>query len=341
MKTIVCPDSFKGTMTSAEAAEAIAAGLRRRHPEMEMGILPIGDGGEGTADALSLALPRVERVECPTVDPLRRPMTARYSIADGKTALIESAAAGGLTLVEPRDRDIMRADTYGTGLLIADAYRRGIREFIICMGGTATCDGGTGAYEAMKDTVKPGEADFTLLCDVSNPLCGPNGAAAVFAPQKGATAAQIVDLERRLYALYGDEIRTARHAGAAGGLAAMLMARYGARPVAGIAKVLELLGFERHLQDADLVVTGEGRADKTTLDGKAAKGILDICQSHGVPVALIAGKVADRERLLEAGFSEIVQATPDAADPAVTPATYLTRAVENLDYSGTQAIRLR
>lgn len=330
MKVVVCPDSYKGTMTASEAAQAIAEGVRIAIPGAETVVLPVGDGGEGTVDSICAALSHIERVQCETVDPLRRPITASYAVAEGKTALIESAAASGLTLLAPSEHDIMTADTYGTGLLIADAYRLGIRDFIICMGGSATCDGGMGAYQAMKDTVGRGTATFTLLCDVDNPLCGPTGAAAVFGPQKGATKEQIPMLDRRLRGLYGKEIMTARYSGAAGGLVAMLMAHYNAHPVAGISKVLELLDFETYMHDTDLVITGEGRADATTINGKAAKGILDISSRHGVPVVLIAGSVADRDLLLNAGFSAVVQATPTNPDPAIAPRTYLTQATKDM-----------
>lgn len=312
MKVIVCPDSFKGTLTARQAAEVIREGLIKRFPGAEVVMLPVGDGGEGTIAAVAPALGEVETVSCLTVDPLRRPLTASYLVAGCTTALIESAAASGLPLVRKEERDIMRADTYGTGLLIADAYRRGIRSYIIGMGGTATCDGGLGAYEAMRDVV--GEpVDITLLCDVDNPLCGSQGAAAVFGPQKGAAPQMIPVLDRRLAEIArryartsGCDVSASPFAGAAGGLAAMLMACYGARPVRGIGKVLKWLDFDRHLQGASMVITGEGRADATTLRGKAPKGILDAARLRGVPVMIVAGCTADEDRLLQAGFCQVM-----------------------------------
>lgn len=350
MKILICPDSFKGTMSASEAAEAIAEGLRSTMPEAALRLLPVGDGGEGTVNALCTALGNVEVVECETTDPLGRRVIASYAVTGSGTALIESAAASGLTLIDEADRDIMKADTYGTGLLIADAWRRGVRDFIICMGGTATCDGGFGARRAMIECGIPSLDNpavarleekrfprFTLLCDVDNPFCGPRGAAAVFGPQKGASPQQIPLLDSRLktlaseYAKVSDiDVTDMNYAGAAGGLAGMLMACYGATPVSGISKVLQLMDFEKQLEDADLVVTGEGRADATTLNGKAAKGILDISGWHGVPVVLIGGQVADRDRLLTAGFHQVIQATPDAPDSAVAPGEYLTRAARTL-----------
>lgn len=329
MKILVCPDSFKGTMTAPEAAAIIGGALRERWPEAEIVPLPVGDGGEGTVEAIRPALGHVDIIRCDTVDALRRPVKATYAIANGNTAYIESAAASGLTLIEPNERDIMKADTYGTGLLIANAYRRGIRRFVIAMGGTATCDGGFGAYSLLRD-IDMSDASWSLLCDVDNPLCGPHGAAAVFGPQKGASPRQVALLDAKLGALASEyaafrnkDIRDMRYAGAAGGLAGMLMAVYGAKPLDGIKKVLEILEFRRHLADADLVVTGEGKADLTTLRGKAAKGILDVSKENGVPTVIIGGKTADEDALLKAGFQAVFQATPDDPDPAVTPEKYL------------------
>lgn len=311
MKVVVAPDSYKGTMTAREAAGAMAAGMREAVPDAEVVVLPVGDGGEGTMDAIAEG---GERILCATLDPLGRPITAEYAIIerDGhKTAVIEAAAASGITLVETEDRDIMKADTSGTGLLIADAYRRGVRDFLICMGGTATCDGGTGAFKILSETAIK-DASFTLLCDVENPLCGPLGAAAVFAPQKGATTQQIPILDNRLREIalrykeiHGIDVTHMKYAGAAGGLAGMFIACYGGRPVSGIREVLRILRLDSHLQKADLVITGEGRVDATTLSGKAPTGILEAARTRGIPVALIGGQVVDLEKLEKAGFSYI------------------------------------
>lgn len=343
MKVIVSPDSYKGTMTATEAADAIAMGVRCVFPKADVVKLPVGDGGEGTMEAIlssdGIQTSGVFQRECITVDPLRRPLHARYAVftMNGKeTALIESAAASGITLVIPKDRDIMNSDTFGTGILIADAYRRGVRRFLICMGGTATCDGGLGAYKAMKGIIGT-DAFFTLLCDVENPLCGPQGAASVFGPQKGATARQISLLDHRLRELaqeYSEEsgidVTNMKFAGAAGGMAGMLMACFGALPVSGIRKVLELLNFDLHLEGADLVITGEGRVDATTCSGKAPMGILESARRRGVPTAVIGGSVADREKLISAGFRHILQATPDDTDPSISPVRFLTDATINL-----------
>ena len=342
MKFLICPDSFKGTLTAIEAAQAMKEAVDDVIPTARYVLLPVGDGGEGTADAVVASLEgreKITAVECDTVDPLHRPITATYHLigeGERQTAFIESAAASGLTLVSPEERDIMRADTFGTGLLVADAFGRGVRRFMIGMGGTATCDGGEGAWRAMSGKGVR-DIDVTLLCDVDNPLCGPSGAAAVFGPQKGADASQIPLLDgklRELAARYreisGVDILALSGAGAAGGLAGMFMALYGARAVSGIAKVLELLDFDSCLEDTDLVITGEGRVDATTLSGKAPKGILDAAARRGVPVAVIGGRVSDETLLRATGFSHIVAATPPDADPGEAPARYLKEALKRL-----------
>lgn len=323
-KIVVCPDSFKGTLTAPEAAAAMLKGIKDVLPEAEVVCLPLGDGGEGTIDALATVLPEPLTIFVPSVDPLHVPIKAKYLIYDGGKALIESASASGLTLVAPERRDIMKADTYGTGLLIADALQKGIRDFIICMGGTATCDGGAGALQALRDTetfISATKASFKLICDVDNPLCGPRGAAKVFGPQKGATQDMIPLLDNRLKSLAA-EYATLRgidaydlpYAGAAGGLAAMLMACFGANPVKGIETVLQLLDFETHLHATDLIMTGEGRADLTTLNGKAPFGILEVARRHGIPVALVCGSISDEDSLSKAGFHIVEQSSPLSAE---------------------------
>lgn len=350
MKALVCPDSFKGSMTALEAAQAIKRGLDDIHIIREAELLPMADGGEGTtAIILNLLSDRVETEfhECRTLDPLRREITVRYPVIRRKTApdnavaIIEAAMASGLNLVRKEERDILRADTYGTGLIIADAYRRGVRDFYVALGGSATCDAGIGAYEAMIGTVKS-PVNITLLCDVENPLCGLNGAARVFGPQKGATPEMMPALESRIeeaanlfLGRFGADMRLMPKAGAAGGLAAMLMAAYGASAVSGIEKILELADFDRRLQEADIVITGEGRCDVTTLQGKVASGILHHASDAGKPVILIGGSVKDREKLLSAGFAEVIQATPTKILENRVPTgeeaqNYLTEAVKNL-----------
>lgn len=337
MKILVCPDSFKGTLSASEAARCIRDGILSVRTEADVVTLPIGDGGEGTADSISSALQNMERITIPTIDPLGRPIHASYGIIDNSKAIIETAAASGLTLLRREERDVMKADTAGTGLLIADAYTRGIRSFIICMGGTATCDGGYGAYGVLKN-MDLHDVSFTLLCDVDNPFCGSAGAVAVFAPQKGATPDMMPCLETNMKEkaeyyreISGIDISDSRFAGAAGGLAGMLMACYGAQPVTGINKVLELIKFDEYLKGVELVVTGEGKADATTLRGKAAKGILDATKrfDRKIDVVLVAGRVEQKELLAKTGFDHIIEATPRESDPYAFPSLHLKKSIIN------------
>ena len=337
MKIIIAPDSFKGTLTALEAAKAIQTGVMKVCPDIQTVLLPVGDGGEGTVSAIASSLPEAREITVNTIDPLGRPIKASY-ITDGTVAYIESAAASGLNLIPQEDRDIVRADTRGTGLMMADAFRRGIRRFFVGMGGTATCDGGYGCLREMQaHGVK--DIDITLLCDVKNPLCGPQGAAAVFGPQKGATPDQIPMLDnrlRKLASIYkemsGIDVVDKESAGAAGGLAGMMIACFGAKPVSGISKVLELLKFESYLEGADLVITGEGRADATTLSGKAPTGILKLAARKKVPVYLAAGQIIDENLLLETGFDKVIQVTPSVTDPSFSYADYLTIAISKTLY---------
>lgn len=332
-RVLVCPDSFKGTLTAGEAAEAMRCGVKDAIPGAETVLLPVGDGGEGTVEALAATLARNHRVEwaeCAAVDPLRRPIKCRYAVVDGHVALIESASASGLTLLVPAERDILNADTYGTGMMIAHAHSLGIREFIIGMGGTATCDGGRGVLQALADTPLDGNEKFTLLCDVDNPLLGSRGAATVFAPQKGASPDEIPVLEARLAMLakqykkyHGVDVSSMRCAGAAGGLAGMLMACFGTRAVDGIGFLLDAADFDTLLAEADVVVTGEGRLDRTTLSGKAPKGILDRAMRADVPVIAIGGSVDGAGDLLRAGFAAVYAATPEGVAPGERAAEYL------------------
>lgn len=325
MKIVIAPDSFKGTMSSKKAARWIETRLRFRYPDAKYVHLPLGDGGEGTVNAILSSLPPFAIVTtkiCDTVDPIGRPLQAKYYIVESegnRYALMESAAAGGLCLVSPRERDIMKADSTGVGLMIEDAAMQDVDEIVIGMGGTAFCDGGSGALGAL--LFSDAEVDskhFTLLCDVDSPFCGPQGAAFTFAMQKGASRSQLPPLDRALREkaekyknLSGVDVSDMPFAGAAGGLAGMLMALYDSTPVRGIRKVLDMIGFEKALEGADLVVTGEGCADASTLAGKAPMGVLeavrDFCSRNGreqIPVLLMPGSFNDdaKDALEKAGF---------------------------------------
>lgn len=334
MRILLCPDSFKGTLTSYEAAMAMQQGILKADPDAETVILTVGDGGEGSLDSVCRSLESshsVKYLKVRTLDPLQREIEAAYAIIDEKAGFIETAAASGLTLLTENERDIMLADTYGTGLLIADAYRRGVRHFFICLGGSATCDGGSGAYSALKElhihsgfdsegTLLP-DAEFTLLCDVKNPFCGDNGAARIFAPQKGANPEQVELLELRNRSLAeeyrkikGIDIENMSSAGAAGGLAGMFMACCNSSAVNGIEKILDIVDFDKAAKECQLIITGEGRLDSTTLAGKAPLGILMRGKKLGIPVAAVGGRIDNEKQLYAAGFRIVKQATPDNAD---------------------------
>lgn len=324
MKIIIASDSFKGSLTSAQVAAAAAEGILGVDPTAEVVSLSVADGGEGTAGALVSAL-GAEWVECATVDPLGRPITARYGIAGGTTAILDVASASGLTLLREGERDIMAASSRGTGMMILDAYSRGCRRFMVGLGGSATCDGGTGMLSALGVRVRGGaidmsdamteilDCDFTLISDVTNPLCGPEGAARVFGPQKGATPAQVELLNRALrrYAsevdrATGRDVADTPGAGAAGGLGFAFLAFFShSRLVSGADAVLDLIGFDEALEGADLVITGEGRIDRQTLFGKLPMCVCRRAASKGVPTVAIAGAVADRDALMDAGFADV------------------------------------
>jgi glycerate kinase len=302
---LVAPDKFKGTLSAPEAAAAIGRGLAGGGVA-ELELMPIADGGEGTMEALVRA--RGGRIVTTTAsDPLGRRISAAFGLLD-RTAIVEMAQASGLWRLEARERDPIAASTRGTGELIAAAVEAGAREVIVAVGGSATSDGGRGALEALGAHFTSSGADLrelrerlrgvklSVASDVHNPLCGPHGSAREFAPQKGASAAQVSELERRLDAW----ANLARHvtgrnpahepmAGAAGGLAGGLWAFAGAELRAGAPLVLDALGFDPRMRAAFAVVTGEGRLDEQTLAGKALFEVATRCRQAGVPCYAVVG----------------------------------------------------
>ena len=367
-KIIVAIDSFKGCLTSAEANRAAVEGILARMPEAEVLSIPVSDGGEGWLEAFRSPIPTpspVGRGTSPTPpltcregsptptlpsregalvevdvrDPLMRHITAPYLVI-GDTAVIEMAKASGLMLLHEEERNPMIATSYGTGQLVADAIRRGCRHIIVGLGGSATSDCGIGMLRAIIDNfAKHGSWDdvheldavrFTIATDVTNPLCGENGAAHVFAPQKGATQemVQLLDARAKRFA----EV-SARHfcydrqnmpgAGAAGGLGYAFLQYMSAERRSGIDLLLDTIRFDRLLDDASLVITGEGASDRQTLMGKVPYGILQRAKAHQVPVALIAGRIEDRQELLHAGFSQVLCINPPnlPAEEAMKPET--------------------
>lgn len=325
MKVVVAIDSFKGCLTSKEANLAATEGVRSVCLDAEIVQVPVSDGGEGFMEAFHMAIGG-NLIELMVRDPMMRPVTAKYLLR-GKEAVIEIAQASGLTLVSKEERNPMVATSYGTGQLVADAIRRGAEHIIVGLGGSATSDAGIGMLRALMDNLSPASSNkegvlrwddiqvlkdvrFTIASDVKNPLCGENGAAHVFAPQKGATPEMVCILDKRARKFaevsakhFGYDRQDMPGAGAAGGLGYTFLQYMDAECKPGVQLLLETIKFNEIVQDADLVITGEGSADRQTLMGKLPMGILQY--SGNVPVALIAGRISDCEELLKAGFSHV------------------------------------
>ena len=311
---IVAIDSFKGCLTSMEANQAAAEGIRMVLPDAEIVQVPVSDGGEGFLEAFHAAIGG-KLVEVTVRDPLMRPVKAKY-LLKGETAVIEMAQASGLTLLTNEERNPMVATSYGTGQLVADAVRKGAKHVIVGLGGSATSDAGIGMLQALKENLPPKDVRFTIASDVKNPLYGENGAAQVFAPQKGATADDVLQLDERARKFAED---SARHfgydrsqeegAGAAGGLGYAFLQYLDADCKPGIQLLLETIHFDEMVKGANLIITGEGAADRQTLMGKLPMGILQ--RSAGVPVCLIAGRIKNQEELLKAGFARVACINPD------------------------------
>ena len=324
MKIVIATDSFKGCLTSLEAGNSIADGIKRVFNDAEIHVRPIADGGEGTVDAIISALGG--KLHHVTVkDPLCRPIESSYGIVNG-TAFIEMAAASGITLVSENERNPLNTTTYGVGELIKDAIQKGIRDFVIGIGGSATNDGGIGMLSALgfefldKDgkSVSFGakgleflaeirtdnalselkECSFKVACDVKNPLCGDNGCSAVFAPQKGATAEMIEKMDAWLdsYARLTKELIPHSDpklpgSGAAGGLGFALRSYLGAALTPGIDIIIEATELESIIKDADIVITGEGKLDGQSHMGKAPVGVAKLAKKYGKNVIAFAGAV--------------------------------------------------
>lgn len=326
MKVVIAPDSFKECMPSSQVAAVLASAVRTRWPQADVVQIPLADGGEGTLDVLATALGASVR-EADVHDPLGRPISARYAVK-GDTAIIEVAQVVGLSLLSPGEQNPLNASSAGLGELLLAAYADGCRHFIVGLGGTATCDGGAGLM-SVPDIRQLQDARFELLCDVDAPFTGPNGAARVFAPQKGAGPEEVEILEKRMrkqaaliLAQTGMDVTDMPGAGAAGGLGGMFMAYFKAQMRPGIQRILDLVHFRRAILDADFIITGEGKSDAQTLMGKVPMGVLQ--NAGGIPVALLSGRIEDRTALEQAGFTPIVEVSPrtlslqDALNPATT-----------------------
>ncbi|GGK80215.1 glycerate kinase [Ornithinimicrobium pekingense] len=331
LRVVVAPDKFKGTLTGAEAAAAIADGVRRVVPDAVVTTVPLADGGEGTVDAVLASGGRERVVRVPGPD--GRPVSARFALTRG-TAVLEAAQACGLQLLTPTAQTAVTAHSVGVGELVRAALAAGATRVVVGLGGVASTDGGAGMASALGARLldssgarlPPGggaladlaevnlellqevvaRATFVAATDVTNPLLGPDGAAAVYAPQKGAGPEQVAQLERGLTrwadlveASFGNRTRDVPGAGAAGGLGWGLTTLLGAEVRPGADLVMELLGVEQALARADLVVTGEGRMDRQTTFGKGPVALARAAKARGVPVLAIAGAVEDEVRHLD------------------------------------------
>ena len=323
---IVVPDSFKGCLSSQRVAEAVAEGLHGADASADVTCINVSDGGEGMLDAV-VPLLGAEVVTCNSFDPLMRRIEVRYGVS-GDTAVIESALCCGMSLLTKEELNPLVATTYGLGVVIADAVKRGCHNIIVGLGGSATCDAGVGMLKAINEKFSAdGHFDdkvrkalsgcrFTILADVVNPLLGAEGAAHVFAPQKGASAEDVEFLEWRISKFatmsakhFGYDRSSQPSAGAAGGLGYAFIQYLDAEVRSGADYILDLNHFDEKVAEADAVITGEGSADAQTLMGKLPYKVLK--RSAGVPVCLIAGKVSDNDRLTAAGFKSVNCINPE------------------------------
>lgn len=372
MNIVIASDSFKGSVTALEVAQAVEDGLRRIMPEVNTVKIPVADGGEGTVDAMVYAAGGALRRAVVT-GPLGDPVEAAYGILPNGTAVIEMAAASGLPLVPREKLNPLAATTYGTGELILAALNAGCRSVLLGLGGSATNDGGAGMAQALgislrddtgRELSRGGGAlarlakidlsgldprvagcTFTAACDVKNPLCGERGASAVFGPQKGATAEMAAELDRALahYALVietqlGKRVIDVPGAGAAGGLGAGLLAFCGARMRPGIETMLDFIGFDALLKNADLVITGEGRIDGQSVFGKVPVGVARRAKAAGnLPVVAVVGCVGPGA---DAVYAEGVDAIVPIVDGPITLESSMSRAEELLRQTGERLARL-
>ena len=345
-KIVVASDSFKGSLTSLDVAQNVEKAIREVYPLCDVLKVNVADGGEGTMEALQQTLGGV-RVSLVVKDPLGREIEATYVILnDGFTAVVEMSAASGLPLLKSDERNPLKTSTYGTGQLICDALDRGCRKILVGIGGSATNDAGMGMLQALGfrfldaqgNQLQPvGEnlqlvssidstgrhpdldkTEFVVACDVKAPLYGRNGAAYVFAPQKGADQKMVEMLDAGLRhfsevssAMAGYDCSQMQGTGAAGGLGYAFRQYLDARLERGIEMVLDAIGFDDIISGADLVITGEGRVDSQTLTGKTPFGVAQHAHRQRIPVVVIGGSVEiDVLQVREAGFNDVIQVTP-------------------------------
>lgn len=371
MRILIAPDSFKGSLSAADAAAAMARGVLAAFPEAEVVPVPMADGGEGTVDAL-VAGTGGRIVVQKVTGPLGQPVQARFGLlGDGETAAIEMAAASGILLVPKHLRNPLVTTTYGTGELIRAALDMGVKRIVCGIGGSATNDGGAGMITALGarllkadgtpiafggaalaelDRIDLSELDprlkqveLMVACDVDNPLCGPRGASAIYGPQKGATPEMVRQLDSALGHLaaimqrdLGVQVREIPGAGAAGGLGGGLMGFLGARLRPGIEVVMEAVRIDELLPGTTLVVTGEGRTDGQTLAGKVPMGVARRAATHGVPAIVVSGAVtADADGLMEHNIASLLS----ICDGPITLDEAMARAADLLERATARALR--
>lgn len=343
-KIVIAVDSFKGSLASAEIAEAVGDAIYIVLPDAHIVKVPIADGGEGTVDAL-IAASGGTPVSLTVSNPLMQPVEATYGLLDNETAIIEMAAASGLSLIPWKEGNVMHATSYGTGELIVDAIRRGCRSIMLGIGGSATNDAGVGMLQALgfqfvdkdgkevgkggaclssitsvrMDTVLPElkSCRFQLAVDVDTPFCGPAGATMIFAPQKGATATDLNVLEKGMQhfaALFSSDVKnieTIPGTGAGGGMAGGCLVFLNAELIPGIEMVKQYLRFDELIQGADLIITGEGRIDQQTLYGKTPLGVMQSAKRQHIPVVAMTGQLLlSREECQRAGFDAVYTINP-------------------------------
>lgn len=332
MNILILPDSFKNCLSSVEVGQALSAGILRVFPHAIITAYPVADGGEGTVEAFVAALAG-QMVDCPAHDALGRPINAFYGILPDGTAVVEVAAASGIQLLSEEEKNPLVASSYGTGELIKEVIEQGAKKIILGLGGSVTNDGGTGMAKALgfrfldaqgKEVAEGGatldqitkidtsrvlpqlkDVDFEIACDVQSPLCGPDGASAVFGPQKGATPEMVTLLDHNLSHLaqaikkdLDKEIATLAGAGAAGGLGAGAVAFLGGKLIPGFDIVTEVLHLKEKVKWADIVITGEGKIDAQTLQGKTPFAVAQLAKAEGKKVLAFAGYLGEDHRVL-------------------------------------------
>lgn len=374
MKVVFAIDSFKGSMSSLEAADAAEKGLLKVFETAQAVKIPVADGGEGTVEALA-AQEGARLVEIEAADPLGRRIRAHYAVLADGTAVMEMARASGITLLSASELNPMKTSTFGTGEIIAHALKSGARKFAVGIGGSATNDGGMGMLAALgfeffnsdgerlseyggENLAKVAsiklsgampelaEADFTVLCDVSNPFSGPNGAAHVYAPQKGATPemVELLDAGLKSYAKAveantGMSIDEHPGAGAAGGLGGAFLAFLKAKLKNGIEGVLDASGFDEKIEGADFIVTGEGRLDIQSSMGKAPEGVARRAHKKGIPVIALGGGITeDAARLYDCHVGAMFSICPSPM--ALEDAVNHDNAMRNMERASENIFRL-